>query len=151
MAEIRKMTDDLAVIQKLGDEPNDVGGLTADQFKAKFDEAGIAIQSYINDVLIPDIKGLGYVGSAQIIVTAPASGWTQEADGTWRQRVTASIVNVNDPVVLVSLYSDGSEADEDMAKEYYGNVLRAEQSAAAITLWMRRKPGVDLKLSVAIA
>lgn len=151
MADIRKMTDDLAVIQKLGDEPNDVGGLTAANLKAKFDEAALAIQTYINETLIPDIKGLGYIGSAQIVVTAPADGWVQSSDGTWYQRVTASIVNVKDPVVLVSLYMDGSDTDEAMAKEYYGNVLRAEQSAAAITLWMRRKPEVDLKLNVAIA
>ena len=53
MAEIEKITQDLAVIQKLDDYPNDVGGLTAAQFKAKFDEAGLSLQTYINDVLIP--------------------------------------------------------------------------------------------------
>ena len=41
---IPKMTNDLAVIQKLSDLPNSTEGLTADQLKAKFDEAALEIQ-----------------------------------------------------------------------------------------------------------
>jgi hypothetical protein len=37
--ELTRLTDDLNVIQKLDDEPNDVGGLSAAELKAKFDEA----------------------------------------------------------------------------------------------------------------
>lgn len=47
--------DDLEIIQSLDDEPNDVGGLTAAELKAKFDEAGLAIQDYINKTLIPNV------------------------------------------------------------------------------------------------
>ena len=52
---IPKMTNDLAVIQKLSDLPNSTEGLTADQLKAKFDEAPLAIQKWINEVLGPAI------------------------------------------------------------------------------------------------
>ena len=52
---IPKLTKDLAIIQKLSDLPNATEGLTADQLKAKFDEAAIAIQAYINEKLIPAI------------------------------------------------------------------------------------------------
>lgn len=52
---IPKMTNDLAVIQKLSDLPNSTEGLTSDQLKAKFDEAAQEIQKYINDKLIPAI------------------------------------------------------------------------------------------------
>lgn len=45
----------LNIIQQLDDEPNDVGGLTSAQLKAKFDEAGNAIKDYINNDLIPAI------------------------------------------------------------------------------------------------
>ena len=45
--------DDLAIIQKLDDEPNDVGGLTPAELKAKFDEGNVTAQRYINEVLIP--------------------------------------------------------------------------------------------------
>jgi hypothetical protein len=45
--------DDLEIIQKLDDEPNDVGGLTPAELKAKFDEGNVTAQRYINEVLIP--------------------------------------------------------------------------------------------------
>lgn len=48
--------DDLDIIQKLDDEPNDVGGLTAAELKAKFDEAGNTIKKYINNTLLPGIS-----------------------------------------------------------------------------------------------
>ena len=47
---------DLDIIQKLDDEPNDVGGLTAAELKAKFDEAGNIIKDYINNTLLPGIS-----------------------------------------------------------------------------------------------
>lgn len=49
------LTDDLEIISALDDEPNDVGGLTADQLKAKFDEAALALQTYLNTVLLPEM------------------------------------------------------------------------------------------------
>lgn len=51
-----KMTDDLNIIQKLSDLPNSEDGLTAQQLKAKFDEAALAIQAYLNSKLIPDLE-----------------------------------------------------------------------------------------------
>ena len=48
--------EDVDVIQKLDDEPNDVGGLTAAELKAKFDEAGNRIKTYLNETLIPSIS-----------------------------------------------------------------------------------------------
>lgn len=53
--EIQYLNGDLNIIAKLDDEPNDVGGLSSDQLKAKFDEAGNAIKDYINNTLIPAI------------------------------------------------------------------------------------------------
>lgn len=53
--EITYMDGDLNIIQALDDEPNDVGGLTSAELKAKFDEAGNKIKTYINETLIPEI------------------------------------------------------------------------------------------------
>lgn len=50
---IPTLNTDLSIIQKLDDYPNDVGGLSAAELKAKFDEGSLAIQTYINTVLIP--------------------------------------------------------------------------------------------------
>lgn len=45
----------MGIIAKLDDEPNDVGGLTAAQLKAKFDEAGEAVKEYLNATLLPEL------------------------------------------------------------------------------------------------
>ena len=67
---ITTSTDDLNIIAALDDEPNDVGGLSAAQLKAKFDEAVLDLQTYINTVLIPllDAVNLPYTyGGASTI------------------------------------------------------------------------------------
>lgn len=55
---IPKLTKDLAVIQKLSDLPNSTEGLSAGQLKAKFDEAPLYIQSWVNEQLIPALTAL---------------------------------------------------------------------------------------------
>lgn len=47
----------LDIIAKLDDEPNDVGGLTAAELKARFDLAGNIIKDYINGTLLSAIAG----------------------------------------------------------------------------------------------
>lgn len=47
---------DMNIISALDDEPNDVGGLTATELKAKFDEGGNAIKDYLNNTVIPEVK-----------------------------------------------------------------------------------------------
>ncbi len=49
------LDEDLAVHQKLDDEPNDVGGLSAQELKERFDHAGLAIQTYLNEVHLPEV------------------------------------------------------------------------------------------------
>ena len=53
------LDDNLNIIQQLDDEPNDVGGLTAAELKAKFDQGGKAIQTYLNEVLLPALEAAG--------------------------------------------------------------------------------------------
>jgi len=48
------LDSDLGIIAALPDEPNDDGGLTATQLKAKFDEAANKIQTYLNDTHLPE-------------------------------------------------------------------------------------------------
>lgn len=64
-----KFTKDVQIISKLDDEPNDVGGLSANELKAKFDEAGNLIKAFINDTLLPyleSVSGAGDIGIANI-------------------------------------------------------------------------------------
>lgn len=53
---LSKFEKDMAIISALDDEPNDVGGLSAADLKAKFDEGGQAVKDFINDTLEPDIE-----------------------------------------------------------------------------------------------
>lgn len=53
--ELEIMGGDIAFISKLDDEPNDVGGMTSAELKAEFDKAGLAIQRYLNEYLVPKI------------------------------------------------------------------------------------------------
>lgn len=55
-ASFTNLTTDLDVIQKLDDLPNAVGGLSAADLKAKFDEAANAIKDYINAVLLTQLQ-----------------------------------------------------------------------------------------------
>lgn len=48
------LDEDLKIHQKLEDEPNDVGGLSAQKLKEKFDQAGLTIQKYLNEVHLPE-------------------------------------------------------------------------------------------------
>ena len=56
MAKIPELTDDVEIIRKLGRRPNSDDGLTEAGFKAKFDEAGIAIKKFINQHVVPAIN-----------------------------------------------------------------------------------------------
>lgn len=55
---IPKFDDDVEIISKLGDYPGTDNGLSAADFKAKFDAAPKLIKSFINDKLIPALNTL---------------------------------------------------------------------------------------------
>jgi len=50
------LQEDLNIISKLDDEPNDHQGLTPAQLKARFDMAGNAIKAYLNGTLLPEME-----------------------------------------------------------------------------------------------
>lgn len=52
---ITPFSDDMSIIGKLSTEPVLDGSLTEQQFKDRFDAGGKAIQTYINDTLLPSV------------------------------------------------------------------------------------------------
>lgn len=64
---LTKLNDDLNVIAKLDDQPNDVGGMTAQALKAEFDRAALIIQAYINNTLVPQIESALSSGTTDLI------------------------------------------------------------------------------------
>ena len=65
---IEKLNRDLAVIQKLSDLPNSDDGLSSEQLKAKFDESGLEIQKWINEVLLPGLQAenISFAGNSEL-------------------------------------------------------------------------------------
>ena len=55
---ITELSENLAFIQMLGNNPNFDNNLTADQLKAWFDKAPEAIKKYINTSLIPELTAI---------------------------------------------------------------------------------------------
>lgn len=50
------MKDDVKIIQGLSDYPNQEEGLTSGEMKAKFDEAAVMLQDYINNSVVPAVN-----------------------------------------------------------------------------------------------
>ena len=63
---IPRVTDELGTVSTLDDRPNDTGGLTAAELKAKFDADSGTLKDYVNDVLIPFLEGTSAAASIGI-------------------------------------------------------------------------------------
>lgn len=74
---ITQVSTNMAIVAALADLPNATSGLTAAQLKAKFDEGGTALKTYINGTLIPALEAItaGASGAHQI-GSAPITGVT---------------------------------------------------------------------------
>jgi hypothetical protein len=84
------ITDDLNIIQSLIDEPNDIGGLTADQLKSKFDNAGNIIKDFINNILLNELESTtdSSSGADKIGITS-----ISDLDGNTLQSIIESLRN----------------------------------------------------------
>ena len=86
---ISALTENLAVHQSLSDEPNGDDGLTADEVKAKFDQAALAIQKYLNEILVPavnetqggvkTVNGLGPDGNGNVDIEGASQSYVDAA------------------------------------------------------------------------
>lgn len=111
-----KMTDDMNIISKLPDEPNDEGGMTASVFKATFDKAGMLAKTAINKL----IAALGASTAAGNIGFARSTGVPADT-------VQGAIENVQSQIAGVALGSipDGSITAQQLA----GGAVTAEKVA----------------------
>lgn len=69
---LTQFTDNVAIVAALADLPNDTGGLTATQLKAKFDTAATLIKTYLNSTLLAELAAVidGDSGADNIGATA---------------------------------------------------------------------------------
>ena len=87
--EITLLDGDLNIIQALDDEPNDVGGLTSAELKAKFDEGPNKIKEYINGTLIPEILTEEATEAARAAAEAQREDNEKQRIGNENARVSA--------------------------------------------------------------
>ena len=101
-----RMTDDMNIISKLPDEPNDEGGMTASAFKATFDKAGMLAKTAINKL----IAALGASTAAGNIGFSPTAGVN-------KTNIQAAIENVQSQIAGVALGSipDGAITAQQLA------------------------------------
>lgn len=109
--QIDPVTKDMNIIQKLDDEPNDVGGLTAAQLKAKFDEGGVALKTYINDSLIPQV-----LGASATEANREANEAQRQANETQRQTAEAGRVQAENARVQAEAGRQAAEAAREAAE-----------------------------------
>ena len=136
--EIQLLDGDLNIIQKLDDEPNDVGGLTSAELKAKFDESGNIIKKYINEILIPavltdDATEESRKQAEAARVTAEQGRVTAEEGRVSAEsgRVSAEQARANAEASRVSAETAREAAETARADETAGIVARATAQANA--------------------
>lgn len=121
---IRTFDEDMNIIAGLDDEPNDVGGLTAAELKARFDAAGLAVQRYVNETLIPNLKAVNLA--------------FDERAGIPADTVQAAIESVQGQIAQVVLgqIPDGSITPEKLAgaaRRYYRKFCEEDWQSAGDT------------------
>lgn len=98
---IPRMNDDMNIISKLGNVPGSENGLSPQQIKERFDLAGLLLQGFINDILIPGIEnttpGLYALTMDLATVVLAATGWD---NNTQTVQVEKVIANSNQQAVI---------------------------------------------------
>lgn len=152
--EIQLLDGDLNIIQKLDDEPNDVGGLTSAELKAKFDEGGNIIKKYINETLIPAVltddateesrkqAEAARVAAEQGRVTAEEGRVSAESG-----RVSAEQGRSEAESSRVSAENARAQAETARADETAGIVARATAQANAAAESATQAAGADRSAS----
>lgn len=126
---ITNFLKDMDIIAALDDQPNDVGGLTAAELKAKFDEGGKAIQEYINGTLIPEVLGLdGTEASRQAAETARAEAETQRQQAE-AQRLSAESARSSAETARIQAESARNTAEESRISAETARIQAEQQRA----------------------
>ena len=119
--------EDMNIISKLDDEPNDVGGLSAASLKAKFDLAGNLLKKALNDL----VAALGNNAAAKNIGFAPTTAVN-------KTNVQDAIENVQSQIAGVSQggIADASVTAAKIADGAVGTAAIADDAITADKLAM---------------
>lgn len=134
---------DMDIIAKLDDEPNDVGGLSANDLKAEFDKGGNLIKRWINEVLIPHLLDIGEGhdiedGDAKKLPTRPVL------------RFLNSRLSVEEGAIVIDPNGKDGESAYEAAQEggYTGTKAEFNKDLATVGTKADISPKVEIVLSV---
>lgn len=115
--EIELLDGDLNIIQKLDDEPNDVGGMTSAELKATFDKSGNIIKRYINETLIPAILEDDATDAARAAAEAQREANETQRIENENARIAAEQARVSETTGIVAQATEQAEAAEESARQ----------------------------------
>ena len=135
--------EDMEIISKLSTYPNDTDGLTPEELKARFDQAGKLLKGYVNDTLLTELGGAS--GAANLGV-GPVNGTDMGAtiqaalNAMAAQIVEATLGTIPDKSIGESKFADLavstralSELAVTAAKIAAGAVTTAKLATGAVT------------------
>lgn len=174
---IEEFKEDMEIISKLGVNPGVDNGLSTSAFRAKFDEAGLKIKKYINEVLVPalgviatpengmvmkgNINMNGYRVSGLRIPTADdhaaskeyvdgklkAAVVTLRADGWINKKQTINAEGITSTAIIIT----APDSEDENLGEYMGCGIRPiSQGSNALTFQCDYTPSIDLLVNVIV-
>lgn len=123
-----RFNDDLNFVGNLGDDPKRDDGLSTPQFKSYFDKAGLAIQRFINNKLIPQIESAIDEGALLQQITSVINRKLDKAGGVMTGNIDMNwqkITNLPDPV------NNGDAATKGFAEEKALRFFNVEITASS--------------------
>ena len=135
--------EDMEIISKLSTYPNDTDGLTPDELKARFDQAGKLLKAYVNNTLLTELGGASGAANLGVgPVNGSDMGTTIQAalDALAAQIVEATLGTIPDKSIRESKFADLavstralSELAVTAAKIAAGAVTTAKLATGAVT------------------
>ena len=125
--------EDMEIISKLSTYPNDTDGLTPEELKARFDQAGKLLKAYINNTLLKELGGTTGAASLGVDkVNGTDMGSTIQAalDALAAQIVEATLGTIPDKSIGEAKLADLSVSTRALAQLA---VTTAKLAAGAVT------------------
>ncbi len=123
---LKKFTDDMKIISKLSDNPTE----TAEELKAKFDEGGLKIQNFLNEMIDTLHDAIWPIGSVYISVND--NNPEELFGGVWEKIENAFLLGASSahPLGEIGGYEEHTLSLEEMPKHSH-NIWGGEVVSSA--------------------
>ena len=129
---IQQFEKNMGIISALDDEPNDVGGLTSAELKAKFDEGGMSIKEYINTVLLPALEALGVETTVQLPTEAGMKYIRLNADKVLETSEDGKVWQATGSSGHLIMDKDGKELPQRSRMKFANSIVTDENGVTVV-------------------